>query len=67
MSRDILELTAEYSSDDPLKWGKLASDINFRRLEVLLLGEILAELRKLNSAGPRPAPGVPAQPKAARS
>jgi hypothetical protein len=49
MPKDILEITEEYTSDDPLRWGKLASDVNYRRLELLLLREILAELRKLNS------------------
>ena len=49
MPKDILEITEEYLSDDPLRWGKLASNINYRRLEILLLREILAELRKLNS------------------
>ena len=48
MSSDILQMTEEYLSDDPLRWGKLASDVTYRRLEVLLLREILVELRKLN-------------------
>lgn len=48
MVKDILEITEEYLSDDPLKWGKLASEVNSRRLELLLLREILSELRKLN-------------------
>jgi len=48
MSSDILQMTEEYLSDDPLGWGKLASDVTYRRLQVLLLREILAELRKLN-------------------
>lgn len=46
MTRDIAEQVAEYLSDDPLKWGKLASDIQWRRLQLLLLREILLELRK---------------------
>ncbi len=49
MPQDILKLTDDYLSDDQLKWGKLASEVQFRRLQVLLLREILAELRKLNS------------------
>ena len=53
MPKDILELTEEYASDDSLRWAKLSSDVNYRRLEVLLLREILSELRKLNSQGPR--------------
>lgn len=48
MAQDAEELTQEYLSDDPLKWAKLASDINWRRLQLLLLREILIELRKLN-------------------
>jgi len=48
MAEDVAELTQEYLSDDPLKWSKLASDVNWRRLQVLLLREILIELRKLN-------------------
>jgi len=49
MPKDILEISEEYLSDDQLKWAKLASDVNYRRLEILLLREILTELRKLNS------------------
>ncbi len=49
MPRAVMELTEEYLSDDQLKWAKLASDVNYRRLEILLLREILIELRKLNS------------------
>ncbi len=48
MAQDVAELTQEYLSDDPLKWAKLASNINWRRLQLLLLREILIELRKLN-------------------
>jgi hypothetical protein len=48
MAKDIAELTQEYLSGDPLKWSKLASDVNWRRLQLLLLREILIELRKLN-------------------
>jgi len=48
MAQDVAELTKEYLSDDSLKWAKLASDINWRRLQLLLLREILIELRKLN-------------------
>ena len=49
MSKDILELTEEYASEDSLRWAKLASDVTYRRLEILLLRDILSELRKLNS------------------
>ena len=48
MPRDIVALMEEYLSEDPAKWGKLASDIQWRRLQLLLLREILVELRKLN-------------------
>ena len=51
MGRDVAELVEPYLSDDPTKWGKLASDIQWRRLQLLLLREVLVELRKLNSAG----------------
>lgn len=48
MPRDIVEIVEEYLSEDPTRWGKLASDIQFRRLQLLLLREILVELRKLS-------------------
>jgi hypothetical protein len=48
MTQDVAELIQEYLSDDPLKWAKLASDMNWRRLQLILLREILIELRKLN-------------------
>ena len=48
MLKDILEMTEGYLSEDPIKWGKLASDIQWRRLQLILLREILAELRRLN-------------------
>jgi hypothetical protein len=48
MARSALEITEEYLSDDAKKWGKLSSDISYRRLELLLLREILLELQKLN-------------------
>jgi len=51
MDRDVVELVAGYISDDPAKWGKLASDVQWRRMQLLLLREILVELRKLNCQG----------------
>ena len=48
MDRDVVELVEGYISDDPAKWGKLASDVQWRRMQLLLLREILVELRKLN-------------------
>jgi len=52
MARSAMEITEEFLSDDPKKWGKLASDINYRRLELLLLREILLELKQLNREKP---------------
>jgi hypothetical protein len=51
MVQDVAELVERYLSEDPIKWGKLASDVQYRRLQLLLLREILLELRKLNRAG----------------
>lgn len=47
MQRDIVDLVEGYLSEDPIKWGKLASDIQWRRLQLLLLREIIVELRNL--------------------
>ena len=55
MTRDILEMVEDYLADDPAKWAKLASTTTWRRLELLLLRDILLELRKLNQ-GLRGAP-----------
>jgi len=51
MDRDVVELVEGYISDGPAKWGKLASDVQWRRMQLLLLREILVELRKLNCQG----------------
>jgi hypothetical protein len=48
MERDVVDLLEPYLSDDPTRWAKLASDVQWRRLQLLLLREILIELRKLN-------------------
>ena len=48
MARDVAELVEPFLSDDPTRWGKLASDVQWRRLQLLLLREILLELRELN-------------------
>jgi hypothetical protein len=48
MTRDIVEIVGEYASEDPARWGRLASDVQWRRLTLLLLREILVELRRLN-------------------
>ena len=50
MDKDIVALVEDYLPDDPAKWGKLSSDIQWRRLQLMLLKEILVELRKLNQA-----------------
>ena len=47
MDRDVAELVEGFLSQDPSKWGKLASDVQYRRLHLLLLREILLELREL--------------------
>jgi hypothetical protein len=47
MPKDAVEIVEELLTDDQKKWGKLASDISYRRLELLLLREILLELREL--------------------
>jgi hypothetical protein len=48
MARDVAETVEEYLSEDPTRWGKLASNVQWRRLQLLLVREILVELRKLN-------------------
>jgi len=45
---EITALLEGYLSEDPIRWGKLASDVQWRRLQLLTLREILLELRKLN-------------------
>jgi hypothetical protein len=52
MAKSAIEITGEFLSDDPKKWGKLSSDINYRRLELLLLREIVLELKQLNREKP---------------
>jgi hypothetical protein len=54
MTRDVAELVQDFLVDDPAKWGKLSSNIQARRLELLLLREILLELRKLNAKNAEP-------------
>ena len=46
MPRDIVELVEGVLSEDPAKWAKLASDVQYRRLHLMLLREILIELRE---------------------
>jgi hypothetical protein len=49
MTQDVAKMVEGYLSDDPARWGKLASDVQWRRLQLLLQREILLELRKLNA------------------
>jgi len=52
MAKDIIDLLEDYiPADNPKKWAKLSSTVESRRLELLLLKEILLELRQLNKAG----------------
>lgn len=47
--KDVVELVDEFVTvNDRRRWAKLSSTINSRALELLLLREILVELRKLN-------------------
>ena len=47
---DILsELDRYIPEDNPRKWAKLSSDIDFRRLQLTLLKEILIELKQINA------------------
>jgi hypothetical protein len=56
MPQDVAELVEGYLSDDPSQWAKLASNVQWRRLVLLLLREILLELRKQNQPGSQPGP-----------
>lgn len=48
-ARDVIDLLEDYiPADNPKKWAKLSSTVESRRLELLLLKEILLELRKMN-------------------
>ncbi|MGA2158939.1 MAG: hypothetical protein ABSG90_06955 [Dehalococcoidia bacterium] len=48
MIADVIDMVEPFLSEDQRKWGKLSSNINYRRLHLLLLREILLELRKQN-------------------
>jgi hypothetical protein len=51
MAKDVIEILEDYiPEDNPRKWAKLASTVESRRLELLLLKEILLEIRALNKA-----------------
>ena len=56
MPKSAIEIVEEYLSEDPRTWAKLASEVNWRRLELLLLREILLELKKLNQGNLAPSP-----------
>jgi len=49
MAEDIIDVLENYiPADNRRKWAKLSSTVDSRRLELLLLREILLELRKMN-------------------
>ncbi len=49
MVQDIIDLVDNYiPADNPKKWASLSSTVESRRLELLLLREILQELREIN-------------------
>jgi len=51
MENDIVDLLEDYiPEDDRSKWAKLSSTVESRRLELLLLKEILLEVRKISKA-----------------
>ncbi|MFC1977273.1 hypothetical protein ACFLWS_03285 [Chloroflexota bacterium] len=51
MAEDIIDLLESYvAADNPSRWAKLSSTVESRRLELLLLKEILLELREMNKA-----------------
>jgi hypothetical protein len=58
MGRDVLDLVEPFLSEDPSRWAKLSSDIQWRRLQLLLLREILVELRELNRTDEERAPNA---------
>ncbi len=49
MAKDIIDLLEDYiPENDQGKWSKLSSTVESRRLELLLLKEILLELREID-------------------
>ena len=57
MAKDVIDLLEDYiPEDNPKKWAKLASTVESRRLELMLLKEILLELRELNKSRAIPNP-----------
>jgi hypothetical protein len=61
MSRDITEIVGDYLTEDQTRWVKLSSNIQWRRLQLLLLREILIELRKVTAQWTEKAQGVEAR------
>ena len=47
MDKSAIDLLVEYFIEEK-NMDKLSNDINFRRIELMLLREIVLELRKLN-------------------
>lgn len=50
MPQDIIEQVESYRTSDSSRWAKLASNVQWRRLVLLLLREIVVELRALNQS-----------------
>ena len=48
MRRDLVEMVDEPLSEDPTKLGKLASNVQWVRMQLVVLRELLIELRKLS-------------------
>lgn len=55
MSKNVMGMLDGFLSEEPAKWAKLASDVQWRRLQLLLLREILLELKKMNKEVPQQA------------
>ena len=49
MPQDIIDLVEPYRTNESSRWSKLASNVQWRRLVVLLLREVVVELRALRS------------------
>jgi hypothetical protein len=62
MPQDVVELVEPYRTSESSRWAKLAGNVHWRRLVVLLLREIVVELRAIRGSLP-PASGqaVPGQ------
>ncbi len=54
----MVEIVEQFLSEDPARWAKLASDVQWRRLQLLLLRAILLELRGADSDGQEPETSV---------